>query len=137
MKKILSFLVAAILLHTQFASPVYADNYVNARWVNTKNIVISHEYYDGEADCCISISAFSNSIITNVDISFDQVIGNHIINIATWNDLSSNEEFVFIETVQNIEVDYLYRLSFTADIINNGVTETISRSFDRFYTEAD
>ena len=134
MKKTLSFIVATILLFPKICFPVHANNSFNARWINTKNIVITHEYYDGEADCCISISALPNSSITNVDISFDEVIGDYLINIATWNDLSSNTEFLFVETVQNIAADKLYRLSFSADIINNGVTETISRSYERFYT---
>lgn len=133
MKRILSvFLMISILLSIS-VSTTYADNVISARWINTHDIIIAHDYLDGNAHCCISVSGYSNTYVTNVDISFDQVTPVGLINIATWNDLSGGQYFTFYDTVPNIEADCVYRLSFTADVVKNGVIETISDHFDRFY----
>ena len=133
MKKILSLLLSISLLLFLFVVPIHASNANNARWVNTKRTIISHDYLDGNAACRITITGYSDAIVTNVDISFDQVTPVGLINIATWNDLSGGQYFTFYDTVPNIEADCVYRLSFTADVVKDGVIETISDHFDRFY----
>lgn len=135
MKRILCLLTVLSLLFSVSVLPIHASSLSNARWINTHDVVIAHKYYYGDASCCVSITGYSNAVVTNVDISFDQVTGAGLINLATWNDLSSGEEFLFLEMVPNVEVDCIYRLSFTADIVRNGVVETISDYLDLFYTE--
>ena len=116
--------------------PIHANN-PNARWTNTSDFVIVHDYVDGSASCSVSISGYSNTIVTNVDISFDLVTGDGLVNLSTWNDLSGGQYFVFTDTVPNVELDCIYRLTFTADVVKNGVVETISDYLERFYTEAE
>lgn len=134
MRKTASFLLAIFILLSMLTMPLNASSLANARWINTNNYVIAHDYYEGNAECCLSISGYSNAIVTNVDISFDQVTGAGLINIASWNDLSGGQNFVFYETVPNVEIDCIYRLTFTADVVKDGVVETITDYLERFYT---
>lgn len=135
MKRMLSLLIVLFILFSISIAPVNASNLTNARWKNASDFVITHRYYYGDASCNVSITGYSNTVITNVDISFDQVTGAGLINLATWNDLSGGEYFLFSDMVPNVEVDCIYRLSFTADVVRNGVVETISDYLDLFYTE--
>lgn len=135
MKRLLSLLAVVSVFLSFPIRPTYASNLANARWTNTHDFTISHCYDHGNASCSVSILGYSDARVTNVSISFDMITTDGLINIASWNDLSGGQYFTFSDTVPNIEVECVYRLSFTADVVRNGVVETISDHLDLFYTE--
>lgn len=134
MKKIVSILLAIALLTSLCVLPLQANNIITPRWTNTSKTVVSLNCTNGMAYCNVSISGYSNTTITNVDISFDKVIGNNLINIASWNDLSSGKYFSFSDSVPIVELDCFYRLTFTADVVLDGVVETVTNYKECFYT---
>lgn len=135
MKKTLSLFVTLALLLSLFVIPIHASNAANARWKNTSDTIVHHCYYAGNAECYVYISGYSGATVTNVDIQFDQITISGSRNIASWENLSGGNDFTFAEYVPNIELDCIYRLTFTADVVRNGVVETVSDYLELFYTE--
>lgn len=122
MKKFLYLLIAVTLLASVLLLPVNAA----ARWINTNTVTISHLYSDGDAVCTIIIKGYTGATVSNVDVKLERQVGNSYVLVASWDDLSGGQSFRFNETVKNVSNNYVYRLSYTADVICNGVPESIS-----------
>ena len=137
MKKKCSIVLVLSLLLSVLVVPIYASNMANARWTNTSSVILTHEYYNGNAECYIAITGYTGAVITNVTISLDKVMGSSLVNIATWSNLSAENRFRFSEYVPGVEIDCIYRLSLTADVIIDGVVEHLDLYEDEFYTETE
>jgi len=123
MKKNYSLMLAITLL----VSVLLLSVSVSARWTNTSDTAISHCYSNGNAVCSIEISGNKSSVsVTNVDVKLERKVGNSYVLVASWDDLSGGQYFCFDKTVYNVSNNYVYRLSYTAEVVGNGVTEYIS-----------
>ena len=134
MRKFISILIATSLLLSLFVMPSYATNALNARWVTISDTVIYHQYNAGNAECFIYISGQPGAQITSVDVQLVMFTSAGTIQVATWNDLSGGNDFTFAEYVPVNQLGTVYQLSFTATVVRNGVTETISDYLDVLYT---
>ena len=135
MRKTLTLFIVAALLISLFVMPIHASNATNARWTNTSNTIVHHCYYAGNAECYVYISGYTGATVTNVDIRFEKMMGSGPYTVASWENLSGGNDFTFAEYVPNVELYCIYRLTFTADVVRNGVVETISDYLELFYTE--
>lgn len=131
MKKIISVFVVLSLMVGVLMLPISA---VEPRWSNTSMVIMQHGYFNGSAECVIEIDGYSGATISNVDIRLDKVVGDTLVNVASWNDLSSGQYFTFLETVSGVELYCTYRLSFTAEVHRNGTVEPLDMHKDVYYT---
>ena len=131
MKKNVFLLIAISLMIGVLSIPISASQ---LRWSNTSMVIMQNGYVNGSAQCVIEIDGYSGATISNVNIRLDKVVGNTLVNIASWSNLSSGQYFEFFETVSNVDLYYTYRLSFTADVSRNGNVEHLDMHKDSFYT---
>lgn len=132
MKKTLQFLFLISLSFLLFITPAYANT---ARWTNASDVIISHGYHDGFAECYVYIDCYPNCSVTNVDIYFDMYTSNGWASVSQWTGLSGTETFCFEELVPIENPTTTYRLSITAEITQNGVVETIEKYKNVVYSE--
>lgn len=131
MKKFVSLFVVFSLMVGVLMVSISA---VEPRWSNTSLVIMQHGYFNGSAECVIEIDGYSGAKISNVDIRLDKVVGTTLINVASWNNLSSGQYFEFLETVPNVDLYCTYRLSFTAEVYRNGTVEPLNMHKDVYYT---
>jgi hypothetical protein len=131
MKKKTIQICLAIVLSVAMIMPISAQTL----WANTSVVIISHGYVNGVSECCIDIYGYTGATISNVDIRLDKLTAFGLINIASWNDLSSGDHFELWEDVPNVEPYYSYRLSLTAEVWRNGTVDYLDLYKDVYYTE--
>lgn len=134
MKRIISLILTISTIISLSILPSYANNMVTPRWVTTSDTVVYHQRNADCAECMVYISGQPGARIIDVDIKMVAFLSNGPVTIASWDNLSGTDEFTFIEYVPLEMLDIVYQLSFTATVVRNGVTETISDYFDVLYT---
>ncbi len=130
MKNIFIRIVLIVLLLSLFVNQSFAA----IEWENTSSVVISHGYFDNGADCTIYIDGNRSDVtIQNVDIKLERIVNGNLMLIASWDDLSSGQFFNYNASVPNISRYYVYRLSFTAEVVCDGNVEYLSMYGDIDY----
>lgn len=133
-KQLLSYILTLFLFINTLSMPALA-NEIMPRWENIFYVQIAHGPDNGNAGCYIYIDAYDGTNkIDNIDINFYQVVGNALILIAHWDDLSvMSDEFTFYEEVDDVAVGYTYRLAITADVHRYGYVERLDTYGDVVY----
>lgn len=132
MKKTIQYLLLISLSLLLLISPVYANN---ARWTNASDIIISHGYHNGVAECYVYIDCYTGATVTNVDIYFDMYTSDGWVAVSQWTGLSGSNSFSFLEFVPIDNPTTTYRLSIAAEVTKNGVTEIIEKYKNVVYSE--
>ena len=142
-KKVATFLVIGILLLNQsipsFAekSPnvvegVGVESLVTPMWENTNDVVLDLYFTNGQAECVGLINGVSGT--SNISATFKlerkKLFGWSLEN--SWSKNSAGESLSFYET-DAVTKGYTYRLSVTAKVTKNGVTETVNTSVEGKY----
>lgn len=133
MKRLLKILFAVCVLLSCTTHPIFASNINNARWQNVTFIFNDLQNVDGELECFISIESPQGASSENVTISLDKITTSGTVNITSWENLSGNYRFTFLEYVPVAELKGTYRLTVSADVILDGVVEHIEDSTEKYY----
>ena len=133
-KRILALVLSMMLMLSIVAAPVSASGIV-PYWNNTKTVTIVHMYDSGKALCSVTINAFADADkIDNVTITLSKVVGDDLIEIKTWTDLSAKgDTFRFYGEAEGVTSGSKYRLAVKADVHRNGTVESLDEYGERIY----
>lgn len=142
-KKVVTILVIGILfLHQNI--PVYAEVSPNViqdvdvetsiipHWENTNDVRLDLYFTNGRAGCTGIIKGISGTSSISATFKLERmgIFGWTLEN--SWYKSSGGESLSFFETY-SVSKGYRYRLSVTAKVTKNGVTETVSTYVDGRY----
>ena len=132
--KFLSFILILLLSFNIFTIPTLA-NEIMPCWENIYYVELVHGLDNGKAGCYIYIDAYTGTNkIDDIDISLYQIVGNALILVAHWDDLSvTGDEFTFYEEAGNAQAGNTYRLAITANVHRYGYVERLDTYSDVVY----
>lgn len=132
--KFISIVLLLVLSFNILSLPIFADE-IMPRWQNIFSVHINHGLDNDTACCYIRVKAYSGTDkIDNIDIKLYQMVGNALILVASWDDLSTTgDEFAFYEEVDDVIGGYTYRLAITADVHRYGYVEQLDTYGDVAY----
>jgi hypothetical protein len=127
-KQATALCLAVILL---FAA-VPAASAVTPFWTNVNSVTVVITSSGTSANCIVSITGLSGSTITDADVTLykKNASGTYVYQTA-WNDQSSTTNTLSFSQPYTVVSGATYKLSVTADILRNGVTETVINSHER------
>ncbi|MCL2223723.1 MAG: hypothetical protein FWB96_02010 [Defluviitaleaceae bacterium] len=91
--------------------------------VNRANAVLTHT--GTTAHCYVSITGLAGTTSIRATMQLSRVIGNSVSTVATWTQTVNGSRLVMNESAR-VTANGDYRLSVTATIVRNGVSENIS-----------
>jgi len=86
-------------------------------------------FEDGESKCIGIIQAVSGTTKIAATFQLERKTSSGRVHEKSWNKSSSTKTLSFSET-DAVSLEYTYRLSETADVTRNGVTETVTTLMD-------
>lgn len=105
---------------------------ITPQWTNTNDVVLDLYFANGKAECVGIINGISGT--SNISATFrlerKGLLGWSLEN--SWIKSSKGESLSFFET-KAVTKGYIYRLSVTAKVTRNGVTETVNTSVEGKY----
>lgn len=141
--KVATFLMVGMMFFNQ-GIPVFAEVSPNVvqgvgvetpitpMWENTNDVVLDLYFANDEAECVGIINGISGT--SNISATFKLerkgLFGWSLEN--SWSKSSKGESLSFFET-DAVAKGYTYRLSVTAKVTTNGVTETVNTSVEGKY----
>lgn len=142
-KKMAAFLLVGMLLLTQgiTANAQMTSNAfqskegvvsISPQWTNVNDITLDLYFEDGEAGCSGKIRALSGTTKISAIFKLERKSGTSWILEKSWSQSSSTNSLSFFGT-DAVVAGYTYRLSVTADVTRNGVTETVRTSIQGDY----
>ena len=140
-KKVVTFLLIGMLF-LNLSIPAFAEmppkvsigveTPITPQWTNTNDVKLDLYFVNGKAECVGIINGISGT--SNISATFKLerkgVLGWSLEN--SWNENSKGESMSFYET-DAVTKGYTYRLSVTAEVTRNGVTETVNTSVEGKY----
>ncbi|MDD6266254.1 MAG: hypothetical protein PUB34_08170 [Clostridia bacterium] len=133
-ERLICSLLAVIILMSTLVYTAFASD-IMPLWDNTYSVSITHGLVDGKACCNVEIIGYTGtSKIDNVTITLYKKVGNALILIEEWENLSATgSKFRFYDEVDGVASGYTYRLTVTADVHRNGTVENIDTYGDSAY----
>ena len=133
-KRLICFIFTVVILLSTVVCSTSASDVVPL-WDNTYRVRITHGLVDGKACCNVEIIGYTGtSEIDNVTITLYKKVGNALILIEEWENLSATgSKFSFYDEVAGVASGYTYRLTVTADVHRNGTVENIDTYGDSDY----
>jgi hypothetical protein len=114
------------------AKDVAIEAPITPQWVNTNDVRIDLYFVNGKAECLGIINGISGT--SNISATFKLerkgLLGWSLEN--SWSTSSKGASLSFYET-DAVAKGYTYRLSVTARVTTNGVTETVNTSVEGKY----
>ena len=102
------------------------------KWTNTNDVKLDLYFVNGKAECVGIINRISGT--SNISATFKLerkgLLGWSLVN--SWSKSSKGESLSFFETNAVVK-GYTYRLSVTAKVTGNGITETVNTSVEGKY----
>lgn len=143
-KRVVTFLVIGILFLNP-SIPAFAEMSSNVsrdivgakvpitpQWTNTNDVKLDLYFVNGKAECVGIINGISGT--SNISATFKLerkgLLGWSLVN--SWSKSSKGESLSFFETNAVVK-GYTYRLSVTAKVTGNGITETVNTSVEGKY----
>lgn len=137
MKKILSFLLACLMMVSVFTYPASAavPETGQPRWSNTYDVFLAHAADGTTAHCSVDITIHSGATMTNVEIWLIDMETSDIVHRWIDPEMSVNSlgTHSFYGTVEDIIPGNCYRLAFQCEVWNNGICDYISTQCDAIY----
>lgn len=142
-KKLATFLLIGVLFLSHSIS-VQAEMSPNAlqgiesnasispQWTNVNDITLDLYFEDGEACCSGKIRALSGTTRISAIFKLERKISSGWVLEKSWSQTSSTNSLSFFGK-DAVSTGYKYRLSVTADVTRNGVTETVYTSVEGNY----
>lgn len=105
---------------------------ISPQWTNVNDITLDLYFENGEAGCSGKIRAVSGTTKISATFTLERKSGTNWVLEKSWRQSSSTDSLSFFET-DAVAAGYTYRLSVTADVTRNGMTETVSTSVQGVY----
>lgn len=105
---------------------------ISPQWANVNDITLDLYFENGEAGCSGKIRALSGTTKISAIFTLERKSGTSWMLEKPWSQSSSTNSLSFFRT-DAVAAGYTYRLSVTADVTRNGVTETVSTSVEGIY----
>lgn len=142
-KKLATFLFVGTLFLSQSisaqaqVSPIVFQGFagevsISPQWINVNDITLDLYFENGEAGCSGIIRALSGTSKISATFKLERKISSGWALEKSWSKSSSTNSLSFFET-DAVSSGYTYRLSVSANVIRNGVTETVSTSVEGNY----
>ncbi len=143
-KKLVTFLLVGIFCLLQASVPAHAQMQHNVfqgmagkvpispQWTNVNDITLDLYFEKGEAGCTGKIRALSGTTKISATFKLERKTSSGWTLEKSWSRSSSTNSLSFFETYA-VRSGNTYRLSVTADVTRNSVTETVSTSVDATY----
>ena len=142
-KKVATFLLIGMLFLNQ-SIPAFAEMSPNVsqsvgievsitpQWTNTNDVKLDLYFVNGKAECVGIINGISgtSNITATFKLERKELLGWSLEN--SWSTSSKGASLSFYET-DAVAKGYTYRLSVTAKVTTNGVTETVNTSVEGKY----
>ena len=108
------------------------NNIISPQWINVNDVNINLYFENGEANCSGFIRALSGT--TNIDATFklERKTSSGWVLEKAWSMSSNSNRLSFFNTYEALS-GYSYRFSVIADIIRDGVIETVNSSVESKY----
>lgn len=130
------FLTQSISAQAQMPSTAFqgieGDVTISPQWTNVNDIALDLYFENGDAGCSGQIRALSGTTKISATFKLERKISSGWLLEKSWSKSSSTNSLSFFET-DTVSSGYTYRLSVTADITRNGVTETVNTSVEGYY----
>ncbi len=141
-KRMAAFLLAGMLFFTQgiTANAQMMPNafqgtedvvFISPQWTNVNDITLDLYFENGEAGCSGKIRALSGTTKISAAFTLERKSGTSWILEKSWSQSSSTNSLSFFGT-DAVASGSTYRLSVTANVTRNGVTETASTSVEGY-----
>lgn len=140
MKRLAAFILVGMitLSQTTFASAqmsstpnevrgVGGELIISPQWDNVNDITLDMYYENGAANCSGKIRALSGTTNISAVFTLERKTSSGWMFEKSWSKSSSSSSLTFYDTY-NVPKGYTYRLSVTADVSRNGLTETVTSS---------
>jgi len=105
---------------------------ISLQWTNVNDITLDLYFEDGEAGCSGEIRALSGTTKISATFTLERKSGTTWILEKSWSRSSSTNSLSFFGT-DAVMAGFTYRLSVTANVTRNGMTETVSTSVQGKY----
>ena len=105
---------------------------ISLQWTNVNDITLDLYFDDGEAGCSGEIRALSGTTKISATFTLERKSGTTWILEKSWSRSSNTNSLSFFGT-DAVMAGFTYRLSVTANVTRNGVTETVSTSVQGKY----
>ena len=105
---------------------------ISLQWTNVNDITLDLYFEDGEAGCSGEIRALSGTTKISATFTLERKSGTTWILEKSWSRSSNTNSLSFFGT-DAVMAGFTYRLSVTANVTRNGVTETVSTSVQGKY----
>ena len=99
---------------------------------NVNNIDLYLYFENREANCTGKIRALSDTTKIAATFKLEKKTSSGCLHVKSWSKSSSSSSLSYFETYA-VSSGHTYRLSVTANVTRNGVTETVSTSGDGKY----
>ncbi|MDF2486139.1 MAG: hypothetical protein K0R46_2307 [Herbinix sp.] len=130
------FLAQSISAQAQMPSTalqgIEGDVSISPQWTNVNDITLDLYFENGEAGCSGKIRALSGTTKISATFKLERKISSGWALEKSWGQSSSTDSLSFFGT-DAVLPGYTYRLSVTADVTRNGMTETVSTSVEGYY----
>ncbi|MFT4143727.1 MAG: hypothetical protein QM644_04670 [Mobilitalea sp.] len=143
LKKMMALLLGGILLlfpgmsvqaqeQTELSQVIIGDGIVTPQWTNVNDITLNLYFSSGVAYCSGTIKALSGTTSITATFKLERKVGSAWVVENAWGQSSSSSTLSFSGT-DDVSAGYTYRLSVTANVTRNGVTEAVSSSVEGTY----
>ncbi len=130
------FLTQSPIVHAQMLSAasrgIIGGEIITPQWANVNDITLDLYFDNGDACCSGQIRALSGTTRISANFRLERMISSGWVLENAWSKSSSSNSLLFYGT-DAVASGYTYRLSVTADVTRNGVTETVSSSVTGLY----
>ena len=140
LKKLMALLLGGILLifqgvpvqaqeQTQISQVIIDGGIITPQWTNVIDITLNLYFSSGVAYCSGTIKALSGTTNINATFKLERKVGSTWVFENAWGQTSSSSTLSFSGT-DSVSSGYTYRLSVSANVTTNGVTEAVSSSVE-------
>jgi hypothetical protein len=143
LKKMMALLLGGILLmfqgvsvqaqeQTEVSQVIIDGGMITPQWANVNDIALNLYFSSGVAYCSGTIKALSGTTAINATFKLERKVGSTWVFENAWGQTSSSSTLSFSGT-DSVSSGYTYRLSVSANVTRNGVTEAVSSSVEGTY----
>ncbi len=143
LKKMIALLLGGILLlfqgvsvqaqeQTELSQVIIGEGIVTPLWTNVNDITLNLYFSSGVAYCSGTIRGLSGTTNISATFKLERKVGSTWVFENAWGQTTSNSTLSFSNS-DAVSSGYTYRLSVSANVTRNGVTEAVSSSVEGTY----
>lgn len=106
---------------------------IGVQWVNTNLVDINLSFDGSRGICgaCVMAKSGTTEITGKAELARKNSNGTYTT-IKTWSDLKASDYILTFDGTYYVTTGYTYRLTFTAVVYRNGISETVSGYYEAY-----